>query len=127
MHEKRIEIRWRDLDSYRHVNHAVFLTYLEETRDGWLTKIFDTRGFTFDYVVARVAIDFRRELTLRDAEVITRCRLDRIGRSSIHTREEIVTRDGRVAAEATVVLVVRDPKTGMARPLTEVEKAALLP
>ena len=31
MHEKEIEIRWRDLDPYGHVNHAVFLTYLEES------------------------------------------------------------------------------------------------
>jgi acyl-CoA thioesterase FadM len=24
LHEKRIEIRWRDVDAYRHVNNAVF-------------------------------------------------------------------------------------------------------
>ena len=30
MHEKRIEIRWRDMDAFRHVNNAVYLTYLEE-------------------------------------------------------------------------------------------------
>jgi acyl-CoA thioester hydrolase len=30
VHEKRIEIRWRDLDAAGHVNNAVFLTYLEE-------------------------------------------------------------------------------------------------
>jgi acyl-ACP thioesterase len=32
-HEKQIEVRWRDLDSYGHVNNVVFLTYLEEARD----------------------------------------------------------------------------------------------
>ena len=36
MHEKRIEIRWRDLDAYGHVNNAVYSTYLEECRDEWL-------------------------------------------------------------------------------------------
>src|SRR3982751_3811505 len=36
MHEKRIEIRWRDVDAYGHVNNAVYLTYLEEVRDEWL-------------------------------------------------------------------------------------------
>ena len=38
MHEKRIEIRWRDLDAYRHVNNAVYSTYLEECRDEWLER-----------------------------------------------------------------------------------------
>ena len=28
MHEKQIEIRWRDQDAYGHVNNAVYLTYL---------------------------------------------------------------------------------------------------
>ena len=38
MHEKRIEIRWRDQDAYGHVNNAVYLTYLEEARDEWLEQ-----------------------------------------------------------------------------------------
>ena len=33
VHEKQIEIRWRDVDAYRHVNNAVYATYLEECRD----------------------------------------------------------------------------------------------
>ena len=33
MLEKRIEIRWRDVDAYGHVNNAVYLNYLEEARD----------------------------------------------------------------------------------------------
>ena len=36
--EKRIEIRWRDLDAYGHVNNAVYLNYLEEARDEWLNR-----------------------------------------------------------------------------------------
>src|SRR4029079_15408617 len=36
VHEKQIEIRWRDQDAYGHVNNAVYLTYLEEVRDGEL-------------------------------------------------------------------------------------------
>jgi acyl-CoA thioesterase FadM len=32
-HEKRVEIRWSDVDAYMHVNNAVYATYLEECRD----------------------------------------------------------------------------------------------
>ena len=35
MHEKRIDLRWRDLDAYGHVNQAVYLTFGEEVLDDW--------------------------------------------------------------------------------------------
>ena len=57
--EKRIEIRWRDLDAFNHVNNAVYLTYLEEARDSWLAGMVPEGRSTWDYVLARVAIDFR--------------------------------------------------------------------
>ncbi len=125
MHEKRVEIRWRDQDAFSHVNNAVFLTYLEEVRDEWLTQLFDDRGLQFEYVVAHIAIDFIRELRLEDDEVIVRCRLAKLGNSSIHTEEEIATRTGETAAKARVVLVVRDEKTGRSRPITDAERKML--
>ena len=125
MHEKRLPIRWRDMDGYGHVNNAVFLTYLEEARDEWLLRLLGSTGGSADYVVARIAIDYRRELRQIDEEVMVRCRVDHLGRSSIHTREEIVLRDGQVAAQADVVLVMRDRAAGRSRPLTSEERAAL--
>lgn len=125
MHEKRIEIRWRDLDAYGHVNNAVFLTYLEETRDEWLGELLGSAGGLVDYVVARVAIDFRHELRQADGAVTVRIRVGRVGRSSLTLREEIVKAGGEVTAEAETVLVMRDRSTGRSRPLTEKERAAL--
>ena len=37
-----IELRWRDLDAFNHVNNANFLTYLEEARIRWFE--FDRRA-----------------------------------------------------------------------------------
>ena len=122
MHEKRIEIRWRDLDAYGHVNNAVYLTYLEEARDEWLARVLGGVPAEWDFVVARVAIDFRRELRQEDDLVVARCRLDRLGTSSVRTREELATLDGELAAEAECVLVARAPGGG-ARPLTGAERA----
>ena len=124
-HEKEIEVRWRDLDSYGHVNHVVFLTYMEEARDEWLARSLGDPDKIWDYVVARVAVDYRRELTLDDDVVVARCRLAGIGNSSIRTFEQVVTRSGEVAAEAEAVLVARDRETGRSRPLTGGERAAL--
>jgi len=125
VHEKQIEIRWRDQDAYGHVNNAVYLTYLEEVRDEWLERALGEAGDSWGYVTARVAIDFRRELTQDDDAVVARLWLMRIGTSSVTTREEIVTVAGELAAEAEAVLVARDTETGRSRPLSDPERAAL--
>ena len=125
MHEKEIEIRWRDLDAYGHVNNAVYLTYLEEARDEWLTDALASDGDAWDYVLARVAVDFRRELRQEDDRVIARCALASLGTSSLRTREELLTIAGELAAEAEAVLVARDRATGRGRPLSERERTAL--
>ena len=125
MHEKQIEIRWRDQDAYGHVNNAVYLTYLEEVRDEWLERTLGDSGDAWGYVTARVAIDFRRELTQDDDAIVARLWLKRIGTSSVTTREEIVTIGGKLAAEAEAVLVARDSETGRSRPLSDAERAAL--
>ena len=78
----------------------------------------------WDFVIARVEIDFRRELTQADDSVLARCELQEIGRSSVRTREALVLDDGNVAAEAQCVLVARDRGSGSSRPLTEAERAA---
>ncbi len=127
MFEKHIEIRWRDQDPYGHVNNAVFLTYLEEARDEWLTRALEGVGDAWDYVLAHVAVDFRRELKQEDDRVLARCELISLGRSSLRTRELLIVGDGdgELAAEAEAVLVARDRESGRSRPLSEQERAAL--
>jgi acyl-CoA thioester hydrolase len=123
--EKRIEIRWSDLDSSRNVNNAVYLLYLEEVRTAWLARGLGDMEAIHDFVLARVAIDFKRELTLDDEVAIARCSLAGVGTSSIRTTEGILTAHGEVAAEAEAVLVARDEATGRSRPLTAAERSAL--
>ena len=122
VHEERIKIRWRDVDNYGHVNNAVYLTYLEEARDAWAHEVLGDR---FDFVIVRVAIDYRRELSLDDDEVIVRCRGAGYGRASIRTTEQIVTADGTVRADAQSVIVAHDAEARKARPLTSDERALL--
>jgi acyl-CoA thioester hydrolase len=124
-HEKRVEIRWSDVDAYMHVNNAVYASYLEECRDEWVDRALDGVSDTWDFVLARVAIDFRRELRLEDDEVIVSCSLVRIGNSSVTLREQIRTVDGELSAESEAVLVARDRERGRSRPLTDAERVAL--
>jgi acyl-CoA thioester hydrolase len=124
VHSKRIEVRWRDVDNYGHVNNAVYLTYLEEVRDEWLARTLRDDEAVWDYVVAHVSIDFRREVTQADDEVTATCAIERIGTSSVRTREQVVLPTGVVAAEASAVLVARDRSTGRSRPIAAPEREA---
>ncbi len=118
----RIQIRWSDVDSYGHVNNAVYLNYLEEARDRWFAA---TMGAGFGFVLVRVAIDFRSELTLDDREVVVTCVGTGCTTSSVSTREEVRTSDGRLAAEAASVSVKHDELARTSLPLTDEERAAL--
>jgi acyl-CoA thioesterase FadM len=87
-------------------------------------KALGDAGDSWDLVLARVAIDFRRELRLEDEQVVVSCALERIGNSSLTLREQVRTRDGELAAEAEAVLVARDREVGRSRPFTAAERDA---
>jgi acyl-CoA thioester hydrolase len=123
---KRIEIRWRDMDAFKHVNNAVYCTYFEEVRDEWLLEALGTGLLLNDFVLARCAIDYRSPLTQDDGHVDVELRLTRVGTSSVTTSERItVPGDGRLAAEAEAVLVHFDWETGKSKPLPEQTKTTL--
>ena len=121
MIEVPIHIRWRDVDMYGHVNNAVYLTYLEEARDRWVETTLPGTNF----VIVRVAIDYRRELSLEDEDVVITCRGLGYGSSSIRTAERVIAKTGWVAAEAESVVVAHDKTARTARPLTQEERALL--
>ena len=122
MTQVTIPIRWRDVDNYGHVNNAVYLTYLEEARDGWVRE---TLGPEVDFVIVRIAIDYRRELSQDDDEVMVSCRGVGYGTSSIRTAEEIVAKAGWVAAASESVIVAHDASARSSRPLTDEERETL--
>ena len=101
MIELPMRIRWRDVDSYGHVNNAVYLTYLEEARDRWVETTLPGTNF----VIVRIAIDYRRELALADDEVIAKA--------------------GWVAAKSASVVVAHDEVGRRSRALTAEERARL--
>ena len=122
MTQVTIPIRWRDEDNYGHVNNAVYLTYLEEARDRWVRE---TLGPEVDFVIVRIAIDYRRELSQDDDEVTVSCRGVGYGTSSIRTAEEIVAKAGWVAAASESVIVAHDASARSSRPLTDEERETL--
>jgi len=125
--EKRIDIRWRDLDALGHVNQAVYQTYGEEIVDAWFReKLGLGEGEVWDYVVVRLTTDYRSELRLADQQVTGTARLVRLGTSSVTLALELrAASDRRVAAETEVVFAVWDPEQRAARPISDDERAKL--
>jgi acyl-CoA thioester hydrolase len=124
--ETVVALRWRDMDAYGHVNHVVYLTYLEEARDAAIARILRETSGESGYVVARIAIDYRRELRLADGPVTVSCTVTAIGGASAQTRETIRTATGELAAEAEAVLVKFDRETRRSRQWTDAERRAFL-
>lgn len=120
--EHSVDVRWRDVDALGHVNHAVFLTYLEEGRDAFYTRLL---GREPSYVVVRLEIDFRAEVRYDDRRVTVRIEPERLGTTSLTTRETITTPAGAVAAAARVVTVRWDETLRKAAPFSEAERARL--
>jgi acyl-CoA thioester hydrolase len=120
--EHPVGVRWRDSDALGHVNHAVFLTYLEEGRDAFFTQ---TLGSDPIYVVVRLEVDFRAEVRLSERLVTVRVEVERLGTTSLTTRETITVPSGQVAAQARVVTVRWDAGQRRPIPFSEAERKRL--
>jgi len=121
---KRIEIRWRDLDGFGHVNNSTYLTYLEEARDQHLTDVLGDA--VHRTVIRRIEIDFVSGLTQEDDYVDVDVRLTGVGTSSVTLEERIVSViDGRVAATATTVMVHTDGSRTASAPWPHASRDAI--
>ncbi len=120
--EHEVNVRWRDVDALGHVNHAVFLTYLEEGRDAFYTHAL---GADPSYVVVRLEVDLRAEVRYPDRRVTVRIEVERLGTTSLTTRETIVTPAGETAAQARVVTVLWDPGQRKPVPWADAHRARL--
>ncbi|MDW8479889.1 MAG: thioesterase family protein [Xanthomonadales bacterium] len=127
LHELAIELRWRDHDALDHVNNAAFLTFLEEARLAWLGTLPSalTEGGSGP-VVARIEIDYRRQLRW-PGRIRVALLLERLGTSSLTLAHRLWREDdpATVVAEGRAVLVWIDRASGRPVPLPAVLRELL--
>jgi len=113
-----IDVRFADLDALNHVNHAVFITYLEHARFRWWAEYLDGRPFAEEgFVIARVEVDYRKPIVLGD-QVRVDLRCAHVGHTSFALAYKVIrTRDEVVMAEGQTVQVMMDFGTGRPRPV----------
>ena len=112
-----IQVRWRDLDAFAHVNNATFASYLEMAR----TRVFSDRfggreAMDVPFFVTRLEIDYRRSIKLYD-EVQVGIRVGWVKGASF-TFEYLVEANCEKAAEAITTLACVDNTTGRVLRLT---------
>jgi len=120
--EHAVVVRWRDTDALRHVNHAVFLTYLEEGRDAFYAQILGSEPI---YVVVRIEIDLRAEVRYADHRVTVEISVEQVGTTSLTTRETILSPARETIAEARVITVRWDAELRKPVPFTDPERDRL--
>ena len=76
-------------------------------------------------MLARVELDYRRELRREAGHVDVVVRVARVGRSSFDVEHDIVLPDGTVVASGRSVLVAWDARERRGRPLNERERRRL--
>ncbi len=111
------QVRYGDTDRQGHVNNAVFATFCESGRvallhqDGGRIAPVGT-----EFVIARLAIDFRAELHW-PAEVAIGSRVQRFGRHSLTIGQGLFHGETCVAtAESVVVLIGQQSRRPVALP-----------
>ncbi|WP_457637318.1 acyl-CoA thioesterase [Oceanithermus sp.] len=109
-----VDVRYRDLDTFNHVNNAVYLTYFEQARVAYF-KSLGWRSDDASVVVARAEVNYRRPILLGD-EVRVGCRVARIGNRS-YVMEYLIIAAGEVAADGQTVQVFL--KRGRPAPLPD--------
>lgn len=119
-----VELRWTDVDAYRHVSHMALVTIADQGRGRWLDSVADLPT-DWAYVVAHLELDFRSPAALDDRKLLCTFVVDHVGTSSIRLRERVTTPAGAVVLDAVSVIVAWDMERAESRALTEEEKALL--
>lgn len=115
----RDRVRFRDVDSMRHVNNSVYLTYLESARIAYIDELTGTGDpvSEMSMILARVEIDFRSP-ALYGEEIEVGVRPGRLGTKSFEL-ESPIHANGRLVAESKAVLVGYDYHRNETIPIPE--------
>lgn len=126
LHSLPIELRWRDLDAFNHVNNSKYLSYLEEARLHWMLTV---PGMGMDDhvapVVAAAQLNYRRPITW-PSNVVIELFVERLGNTSLTVGHRIVDADDAdvLFCDGHVVMVWIDRDSGAAAALPEAVREA---
>lgn len=124
-HRTPVQVRFRDVDAFGHVNNAVFFSYVELARIRYLLEVIEPDE-PFDrlpLILARVELDYRSPIVFGE-EVAVGTRVERIGRTSFAMSHRMSAGpEDRLVAEVQTVLVTYDYGTSRPVPVPDAWRA----
>ena len=104
-----IPVRFRDIDGMRHVNNAVYFTYMEQARSEWYRQLMGIQSVAeFDFILAHASCDFKEAIGFGETVVVT-ATLTKIGNSSFRFAYEVRSKEkGTLFATGETVQVCYD-------------------
>ena len=126
-HKCQLQIRWADLDAFKHINNAAYLVYMQEARADftWFARI--ARGeepLLADMVVARAEVDFFSPIHQNGTTLDVEIYIEKISNSSFVMVYEM-SQGGTLRARGKTVQVGVDMETEKARRLRDSEREFL--
>jgi acyl-CoA thioester hydrolase len=120
-----VEVRWRDLDAFNHVNNASYLGYLEEARVRWFKSLSeDWDELETAPILAAANVNYRRPIGW-PATLRVQLFAERVGTKSLTLAHRIVPADdpSAIYADGTTVMVWVN-RDGQTVPLPEAIRRA---
>ena len=124
-HTTRLEVRFRDIDAFRHVNNAAFFTYIEQARIRYLIDALAVEAIErLPLILAAVEIDFQAPILFGE-QVEIGTRVDWIGNTSFSMSHRLrAGADRHPVATARTVLVCYDYAAERPMPVPDAWRAA---
>ncbi|HAJ06548.1 MAG TPA: acyl-CoA thioesterase [Chloroflexi bacterium] len=121
-----VEVIFRDIDSFGHVNNAVYFTYLETARTKYFRKIKTLAGIDkLDMVVAQATCNYITPAYI-DEKLIVSIGITRLGDKSFDFAYKIQSEKGYNIAEAKTVQVTYDYKNSKTIKVPEQFKSTVM-
>jgi len=121
IHEFTIKPRVSEVNGAGHISNTVFPVWLEESRVAFLQ--FTLKGTKFEYFLARLEQDYRKEIFL-GSDVLIKTVAEKMGTSSLTISQEVWQNDS-LCAESKSVLVHINKEDNRPFPISENDRALL--
>jgi acyl-CoA thioester hydrolase len=100
-----VDVRYSDLDTFGHVNNAVYATFCEEARVHYFRDVLDLGVHEISFVVARLELDYERAIP-DVGEATVAVGITDFGRTSFTMGYELRYEGESVATAETVQVAV---------------------
>ena len=99
-----LNTRWKDMDTFGHVNNAVFLTYIEDARISFFRR-WKLNNREKSIIMASIKIDYLRQVS-HPSNLVVGQRISRLGKTSFDIHSVLFIQNEPQAAAGAVVSAV---------------------